>query len=112
MLTEELVIWLPGVKRNILICVENQIQRRKCTLMEVHMDDMQMQITKEMMEEMWDIEFLSEADEKKSTSSAAVIATYTDPKGRNWVARSGNKDLNPAQIDAARQIMTWMATRS
>jgi len=76
------------------------------------MDDMQMQITKEMMEDMWDIEFLSEAEEKKNTSNATIIATYTDPKGSKWVARSDNKDLNPAQIDAARQVLTWMAARS
>jgi hypothetical protein len=80
--------------------------------MEVHMDDMQIQITKQMMEGMWDVEFLSEAEEKKNTSNAKVIATYTDPKGRKWVARSDNKDLNPAQIDLAEQILTWMADRN
>ena len=80
--------------------------------MEIHRDDTQMLVTKQMMEGMWDIEFLSEAEEKNSASKATIIATYTDPKGRNWVARSDNKELNPAQVDAARQILTWMAARS
>ena len=74
------------------------------------MDDTQMEITKQMMSGMWGIDFLSEAE--KDTSSATIIATYTDPRGRQWVARSDNKDLNPAIVDTAKQILTWMAARS
>ena len=79
---------------------------------EMNMDDMQMEITKGMAEDTWDIEFLSEAEDKNKTSSAKIIATYTDSKGSEWVARSDSADLNPAAIDLAKQILTWMAARS
>jgi hypothetical protein len=77
---------------------------------EMQMDDMQMEITKGMAEDTWDIEFLSEAE--KDTSSAKIIATHTDSKGSEWVARSDSADLNPAAINLAKQILEWMAARN
>jgi len=78
---------------------------------EYQVDDQQMEMTKKMMEGMWGIQFLSESEDKDDPPAGDIIATYTDPKRKKWVARCSDATLNPAQIDLAQQILKWMAAR-
>ena len=76
---------------------------------EFNVDNNQMNIMRRMMESGEGVRFLKESDDKKDPQGGEIIATHTDSRGNKWIARSGEKELNPAQKDMARQILEWMA---
>jgi hypothetical protein len=77
-----------------------------------NVNDEQMQMMKMMMSNGEGVTFVRAKDEAKETKSRKLIATVTDSKGNQWIARAGEKKLNDAQIDMARQILEWMALRA
>jgi hypothetical protein len=77
-----------------------------------NVDDQQMQVMKGMLERGEGITFVRAKDEGEGTKSRKIIATVTDAKGNKWIARAGDKELNDAQKDMARQILEWMAVRA
>jgi hypothetical protein len=78
---------------------------------EFHVDDNQMSIMRGMMERGDGVRFLRKSDDKKDPQGGEIIATHTDSRGNKWIARRGEKELNSAQKDMARQILEWMAIR-
>ena len=64
-----------------------------------------------MMESLWGIQFFDESGNQVHAAAGEIIASYTDFKGRSWVARCNNpSSLNPAQIDSAKQALEYIST--
>jgi hypothetical protein len=76
-----------------------------------NVDNGQMQIMRSMMESMNGLHFVRADKEKPDQKAGEIIATCKDAQGNEWIARTSQKNLNPAQKDMAGQILRWVAAR-